>query len=103
QRPGVLAASRPVVAEKQLVVHFPELSLLAGALRGEGRVARIRVRRQREIAIAPADLALRDQLLTDHGHLDRGERGAEGALEVRVLGDLDRGGVRAQREAAAPV
>src|SRR5437667_12823849 len=82
QRAGVLPRLRPLVVLKQLVVHLPELALLTPALRGERGVARVLVHRQREVAVAPPRLAGGDQLLADHRHLDRRERGAVGALEI---------------------
>src|SRR5436190_6535265 len=74
---------------EQLVVHIPEFSLLARALRRMRRVARILVAGKREVAKSPPNLAGVDQLFLDGRHLDRRKIRAEGAFEIGVLGDLD--------------
>src|SRR5437773_10547064 len=103
QPPRILSGLRPLVVEEELVVHLPEPPLLARALRHQRGVSRVLVARQREVAEAPPHPARGDQLLADHGHLDRAELGAERALEVRVLRHLDPRRVAAQGEAAKSV
>src|SRR3989442_1392352 len=91
------------MVEEELVVHLPEPPLLARALRHQRSVPRVLMARQREVTEAPPHAACGDQLLADDGHLDRGELGAERALEVRVLRHLHPRRVAAQREAAKSV
>src|SRR5207247_1017610 len=69
QGPRILTRLRPLMVGEELVVHLPELSLLAPALRGKRGVARVLVAGEREIAIAPAHLSGGDELLADHRHL----------------------------------
>src|SRR3989449_9748375 len=97
QRARILPRLRPLVVVEQLVVHLPELALLSGALGGHRRIAGVLVRGQRKVAKAPPQLPGGDQLLADDGHLHRRKRRAERTLEVRILRDLDRRGVRPQR------
>src|ERR1051326_6139584 len=103
QAARVLPGLGPLVIGEQLVVHLPELALLPGALSRERGIAGVGVRGEGKIAIAPPHLARGDQLLADHGHLHRRERRAEGALEVRILRDLDPRRVRPHRVPPEPV
>src|SRR5256886_16263762 len=74
QGPRILTRLRPLMVGEELVVHLPELALLAPALRGKRGVARVLVAGEREIAIAPAHLSGGDELLADHRHLHGRER-----------------------------
>src|SRR3989442_3717687 len=83
--------------EEERVRHRPELPLLAGALRRQGRNARPRKPSEREVAQPPPYLSGRDKLFADGRQLQHREFAAVRALEVGVLDHLDRRRLAAQR------